>query len=226
MADLLEAFDREARTRVNEAVSRAESLTSVDLVPVLVPRSSTYERAEDIVGLWCGLLLMGLAWVTLQGVGTDGTWAGLPEVRLGFWTLAGLLLAGFLGGVLLADRYPRLRRLFIPSRGMDAAVRSRAEAIFYDRKLHRTSRGTSLLLLVSLLERRAVVFADDLVAAKVGERALGEIRDELLGGVREKGLEEGFARGLERAGSLLATAFPPVEGRANEIPDEVIVYDS
>jgi putative membrane protein len=226
MKTLLDSFDSAARKQVNDAIVNAEARTAAEVLPVVAPRSGAYERAEDVVGLWTGILVMGVVWLVFQGVSESGDWAGNPVVRVGYWTLVLLLLAGFVGGIVLANRFSGIQRLFTPRREIENAVISRAKAIFFDRKLHRTSRSSGILLFVSLLERRVVVLVDEAVAEKLGENHLEEIRDKVLSGIRDKNLGDGLSQGIDRIGELLAESFPAGEERQNEINNEVVVLGS
>lgn len=223
MSALLDGFDEEARTQVNSAIAAAEKQTAAEILPVVAATSGSYDRAEDIVGLWCGLTLTGVAWFLFQGVTAGSGWASEWVVGFGFWWVLLLMLVGYVGGVVLADRVDGLRRLFAPAREMESETVARAKAVFFDRRLHATSQGTGVLLYVSLLERRAVVLVDDAVAEKLDEKALEEIRDELLAGLREGSLAKGFNGGIQRVGSLLAESLPAGENRKDEVPSEVVV---
>ena len=219
----LATFDAAARARVNDAVADAEKKTAAEILPVVATCSGSYDRAEDIVGLWTGIALAGVAWLLFQGV-TEGTgWDGENRIQLGFWWLVLILVVGFVGGVILANRISWLRRLFTPTREMDGDTITRAKTIFFDRRLHRTSRGSGVLLYVSLLERRVVVLVDDAIAEKFSERTLQELRDEILTGVREGDLAKSLVLGLERLGSLLQGPLPSRDGQVDEVPSEVVV---
>ncbi|HLU46581.1 MAG TPA: hypothetical protein VK116_00805 [Planctomycetota bacterium] len=225
MTNLLDAFDRAARARINENIRAAEAKVGVEILPVVAMASGDYDRAEDLVGLWLGAVATGLAWLLFQGVDHDVGWSGEPAVALGYWTLALIFLVAFVAGVALAHRVPWLRRLFIAPRELDRATVIRAKTVFFDRRVHRTTRGTGILLYVSLFERRVAVLADDAVAETMSERALGEVRDEVLAGLRRRDLAAGLAQGIDRLARLLEGLFPSEAGRTDEVPSEVVVIE-
>jgi putative membrane protein len=219
-------LDGEARGRINRALAEAERRTAAEILPVVAPASGRYHRAEDFVGLWAGILLAGAAWALFQGVVEDpGSWTGRLTVRLGFLPVAILLAAGFFGGAIAAGRWPGLKRLFIPRRDLERETLERAKAVFFDRRLHRTARATGVLLYISLFERRVAILADEAVSNELSDRALDEVRDQVVAGIREHGLAAGLTRGIERLGDLLAGVLPPAAGDANEIPDEIVVLE-
>ena len=51
-------FNDQARERVNQAIAQAESKTSAEVVPVVATASGRYDRPEDIVGLWLGIIAL------------------------------------------------------------------------------------------------------------------------------------------------------------------------
>ena len=57
-----ELFTDKQKTRIRDAVASAEAGTSAEVVPVVATASGRYDRPEDVVGLWLGLVCLGLAW--------------------------------------------------------------------------------------------------------------------------------------------------------------------
>jgi len=217
----------EERESIDRAVLEAERRTCAEIVPVVAKASGRYDRAEDVVGLWFGIALCAGVWWFFQGVGESSGWSGVGEVRVGFWTFAALIVVGFAVGVVLASRVLWLRRLFTSSREMEEEAVSRAKKAFFDRRVHRTSAASGVLVFVSVYERCAVLIADEGVRERLSLRSLDEVRDELIAGLREDGLASGLRRGIARLGSLLETALPPAADRSSavEIGDRVIVID-
>jgi putative membrane protein len=224
--DVLRRFDQLARERVNMAVRQAEEKTAAEILPIIARSSGDYDRAEDLVGVWVGGILACLAWWFFQGLETDVGWAGEARVAIGFWVFALLFLVGFIAGIVAAHRLAWLRGLFVSPREKDRQTFIRAKTVFFDRRVYRTTRGTGLLLYVTLFERRVAVLADDAIADKMSERALGEVRDAILAGVREGDLARGLCDGIERLGLLLGATLPSEPGRTDEVPSEVVVLDA
>ena len=225
MDRILQKFNDAARERVNDAVKEAEEKTLAEILPVVSRASGSYDRAEDIVGVWTGAIAVGLVWFVFQGTTPGGGWAAEPSLSVGFWTLAGVFLVAFLCGVVLADRVDWLRRLFVPARELEREAIVRAKTVFFDRRVYRTSRGTGILLYVTLLERRVVVLADDTIADRLSERALSEVRDEIVDGLKAGDLAAGLVAGIERIGNLLGTSLPAEGDQIDEVPSEVVVID-
>jgi hypothetical protein len=111
MKKATEIFSAEEISSLNQAVARAEQQTSGEIVCVVAARSDDYPRAEDIAGIWLGLLLVAVCWYIFSRP-PSGSWGpALLEVD---WKLllAGLVvfLVGFILGAILADRLPLLKK--------------------------------------------------------------------------------------------------------------------
>lgn len=215
----------EQRLAVNRAVADAERRTSADILPAVARASGRYDRAEDVVGVWFGLVLCAVLWYFFQGVGSSAGWNATSELRLAFWIVAAVIVVGFVVGAIVAGRVFWLRRLFTSTLEMDQETVARAKAVFYDSRVHRTSDGSGVLVFVSLYERRAAILADERIVAKLSERSLEEVRDELIDGITENGLAGGLCQGIERLGRLLESALPADESVGNEVHNEVVVLE-
>src|SRR5437870_1310868 len=134
------------RAAIAKAVVEAESKTSAEVVPVVATASGRYDRAEDIVGLWCALLAVVALWFLLpHPTGEVGDWGTAGS----FWPLALLIVASvvaFGGGTIVGSKVGWLRRLFTPRRQMKEEVAARAREVFFDKRGYRPPRSTGLLV--------------------------------------------------------------------------------
>jgi hypothetical protein len=96
-----ESVSTEQRERVAAAVSAAEQNSVCEIVPVVATASGRYDRAEDIVGLWCAMLGATAIFLTLPGSADFGHWGGLPV-----WAQVLLLCSPI--GFTVCDCYLRL----------------------------------------------------------------------------------------------------------------------
>jgi putative membrane protein len=94
---------------------------------------------------------------------------------------------------------------------------------FHRFELHRTDARTGVLLFVSLLERRAIVLADEGIHARVGPEPWQATNEAVLAGIRRGSLAAGLLAGIESTGAVLAQHFPPAAGDRNEVPDRIVV---
>jgi putative membrane protein len=223
MASASRHFSEEDHRRINEAVAKAEAHTAAELVPVIATSSGRYDRAEDMVGLWCGLLALAVGWWLGQGVELS-EW-GVPQPKLGLLSVVGLVLGGWLVGVLLAHLSGGLRRLFTPRSEQRDEVERAARQAFFDRRVHHTEGASGLLLYVSLYERMAVVLADAQVLERLGQPRVDALCAGLVERLRQGRPVDAVCHTLEQAGTALAEALPRQTQDRSELADALVVMD-
>jgi len=202
---VLSASDLEA---LHAALAAAERRTVGEILPVVLERSDRHAGAAWLAALSC---------VMLGSVGLE-LWLALPAEGL-LLAQFGLGALGYASAWALAD----FRRFFVSEAEAQRAAEEQALQEFHRHELARTEGRTGVLLFVSLLERRALVLADEGIHAKVGAEHWTRTNDLVLAGVRRGELRAGLVAGIESAGALLAEHFPSPDGARNEIPDRVIV---
>jgi putative membrane protein len=201
-----EHFDAAARARIEAAVRDAEARSYGQIVPVVVAKSAGYPEAR-----WRGALLLAAA-ATLAAVAL--------RLPLSLAELALVQLVAGAAGALLALWDP-LERVLAGRAEMELASRERALRAFHEHALHRTARGTGVLLFASLFERRAVVLGDHGIHAKMGEAQWERTVAALVAGMRRGDPAAGFCDAIALCGGALADHFPRAPGDAapNELPD-------
>jgi putative membrane protein len=198
--------DREA---VRRAVAEVERNTVGEIVPVVLERSDDHPAARGLAALSllvCGSALLA-AWLP---------WSE-PALVLG----AQLLLGG--AGYALARALPDFERFFVYEDRATAVVEEQATQEFYAAGLHRSAKGTGVLILVSLFEQRVVVLADQGIASAVEASFWNDVDRQILDGIVAGSLRDGLIAGITCAGAALAERFPEKAGDRNELPDRVIV---
>ncbi len=225
MRSASQIFSDEQKQRINQAVGQAEAGTSAEIVPVVATASGRYDRPEDMVGLWLGLVGLVVAWLAFPPARAEpGAWGGpSPWVRL--LVLLAAVLAGFVVGAVLATYVGWLRRLFTPRRQMAEEVAARAREVFFDNRLHHTAGATGLCVYVSLYERMAMLIADRAVMEKLGRQALDELRDRLVADLRAGDVTDAICSTLRAAGERLAPVLPRAVDDVNELPDALVTID-
>jgi putative membrane protein len=209
-------FTDAEREQIQRAVRRAEQGTKGEIVPMIVQASARYREA----GYRTGLIL---AWLTLALLLTiEAYWLpwGWHAGNAGWLLLAVVAAYGFgqwIGNV------PGIVRLVTSRERMADKVKLRAEQAFYRHGLHKTRGRTGILILVSLLERRVQILADQ----GINDRVPSGTWDGLVVGVIE-GLKTGQATdalcdAIARCGALLAQVAPAAPGdNLDELSDDVI----
>lgn len=198
-------FPQEALDRIAEAVRRAESRSTGQIVPVVVERSQPYEEVRWIAAVLGAAVATALVELLVPD-------PRVPEV----------LLAQVAGGVVgwLVGRAGAVERLLAGRRHQSEAVHARAEQAFLEHGLHQTSAGTGVLVFASLREHRAIVLGDRGIHARMGDAEWQKAVDALVAGMARDAPGEGFEAAIDIVGARLATHFPrngePVQ---NELPD-------
>jgi putative membrane protein len=204
-------FDEATRTRIAEAVRRAEALSRGEIVPVVVEKSDAYPEVRYRGALIAAALATGLV-VALR---LPLTLAELPLVQLA---------AGLLGGAL--SMWDPVERLLAGRRALDEAVRARAVRAFREHGLDRTAEGTGVLLFASLFEREAVVLGDRGIDAKLAPGEWDRTVAALVGGLRAGDPARGFVDAVALCGARLAEHFPQdasTRPPVNELEDAIRV---
>ncbi len=219
-----EIISAEQRSRIESAVSAAESKTCCEIVPVVATVSGRYDRAEDLAGLWCAVVGAVVVFLTLPGHTDAGRWGGIPiwgQVVL----LAIVILLSFVVGAAIAERLHGLRRLFTPRRHMTEEVNLRARELFFDRRIHHTTGASGLLIFVSLYERMAVVLGDRSVVETLGQTFCEDLCQRLTASLRSDDIAAAICDTIHHAGTSLQSALPRTDHDANELPDTLVLLD-
>ncbi|MED6298965.1 MAG: hypothetical protein VX860_02640, partial [Verrucomicrobiota bacterium] len=102
-------FSEEEKKKIADAVLKAESLTSAEIVPVAATCSGRYDRAEDIIGVFFGIIAMIVVWgiTPHSDAETAGSWGNAPVALF----LALSVIGGFIIGAVIGSRIGWLRKL-------------------------------------------------------------------------------------------------------------------
>lgn len=184
--------------RIRDAVRRAEERTAGEIVPVVVPRSASYE-----VATWRGVafaVLIALTVILLvlrfyEGWGLG--WLFTP------WGVVLAALGAGLAGALLATYVPPVQRLLAGSDLLDETVHRRAMQSFVEEEVFDTRDRTGILLFVSLREHRIEVLGDTGINEYVRPDDWAEVVTRIRAGIRNENLTEGLVEAIEMCGRLL-----------------------
>jgi putative membrane protein len=214
------------RGEVESAIAEAEKKTSAELVVVIATRSGRYDRAEDFFGVLLALIAVAIAWLLWQDLTpASADWTSGHELTLGLLPVLGLFLFWFLVGAGLATRFPRLAHLFIPRDQYEAEVRRRGFEAFHLFRVGHTKGRIGILIYVSLVERMAWVVGDDAIAAALPEKTWDSACAAVVRGFSSGNHQQGLVEAVRLCTDALAPKFPPLAGRANELPNAVKFLD-
>ena len=203
----LRPVDLEQITAVIQQVERA---TDGEIVPVIVHKSAMTSHIATV----CILLL----WFFASAV--------VAEFRLDIpilWISLGLGVLAALGWGL--GRLDGFTRLLTPNADLELQVWRRAQSEFLREGIGRTKRATGILLFISMAEHRAVVLADQAIAAKYPQETWVEVVEILINALKKRQMGSGLCAAIVRCGQIIAPHFPPVIPGQNHLPDRLVIRE-
>ena len=203
-------FSETEREAISQAIEKAESKTSGEIVPVILNASDHYPGARWRVATSVALLL-GL--ITMLAV---------PDLS-GLYLLVALCLYVFLGHLLATQA--QVLRLALSQSEIDEEVQQKAYESFMQLNLHRTKDRTGILIFVSMLEHRIMVIADSGINDEAPENYWQDVVAVLSARIRSGDLANGLCEAITLCGELLAEKFPISEDDQNELKNTVILEE-
>jgi putative membrane protein len=200
-------LDAAQKQRVEVAIAALEERTAAEVVVAVVPQSGRPWLARSLVAFACGLLG---AWLFLElAPWVDVRWALGFEVAVTFATFA------------LFGARP-LERLLVGPALAEREVLEQAFALFARHGLHRTRGHTGVLILLSELERRAVILGDEGIHARLGEQGWRRYVERIVAAIRRGRAADGLVEVLAELADVLAELAPPEATNDNELPNAVL----
>lgn len=201
-------FTPEQQTEIIAAVTAAEITTRAEIVPMVVSFSDDYPHI-DLLASGGLALIVALAADYLLGI--HSTW-----LIFLLFVLSTLIL------LQIVRRLPRLKRLLIHPRELDAAVHNKALTSFMSEGLHQTPENIGVLILISLFEHRVEIVADSGISDKVPPDTWKELVDSLTDGIKQGRAGETLCRIITQAATILAVHFPPETNDTNHLPNLIL----
>ncbi|MGU3359169.1 TPM domain-containing protein [Methylobacterium sp. M6A4_1b] len=202
-------LDAAARTRIGEAIRRAETETAGEIVVLVAARAGVYRSAPLLLALAAGL---AVPW---------------PLIALTPWSAAAIALAqvAVVLLTLLAGLHPRIRLALVPRVIRRERAHEQALREFTTRGLSRTEGRTGVLIYVARAEGHAEIVADHGVAARVPPAAWAGAIETLLAALRRGEAEAGLTTVVAQVGTILAGPLPPEARPVDVLPNRVIELD-
>ncbi|MCK5189418.1 MAG: hypothetical protein KAR12_05130 [Methylococcales bacterium] len=219
-------FSDENKKIIEDAIARAESNTSGEIVPVVASVSGRYDRSEDIFGVLFSLILLTIAWLYTQEITPiAGQWESEVKTVITLpWALA-IIFLGFIVGAILASFFPVLRLIFISKKEMREEVGRKALEAFHQFRIRGTQGATGVLIYVSLYEHNVRVLGDEAISEKLKQQDWDDVCNLVVEGMKSKQPAEKLVEAIEICGQLLAEHFPIEEDDQNELPNKLQLID-
>lgn len=205
MGTSLSPADLEA---IEAKISEVEKTTAGEIVVHVAARSDDYPAVRLA---WAGVLATVAAEVlSYEFAAVFQPWT--LELAVGIALLLWLVLG-----------WSAILRWLIPTAQKQACVHRRALAAFVENRVHRTRDASGVLILVSMLERRVELLADEGIHARVGVEGWTAHVDRIIDGIRSGRPAAGIVDTIGRIGEELTAGIPPRPDDENELSNQVIV---
>lgn len=190
---------------IRAAVSRAETRTSGEIVPLLVAQSDDYrEAAAQAATVIAAALALAL---------------GLALHDTSVWLFLPMAFAFHFPILAVVRRLPLLKLAFTPAVRVREAVQRRAIRAFHEKGLHRTRDENGILIFISLLEHKVWILGDRGINAVIPPERWIALAATLSSGIRRGQLTESLVGVIAEVGDILEEHFPLRHDDTNELPD-------
>lgn len=196
------------KTKISNAVAKAESKTSGEIVPMIVLKSDEYPAAAWKIAMLFSLMTAFVSYYAL------------PDVDP-IWYLTIQIPALFLGYAF--SNIEALKRYFVPSDKVAEEVHQRALQAFFRHDLHSTRDRTGILIMVSLFEHRVEIVADIGINSKVKATVWEALVGRTIQTIKDKSLAQALEMAVEQCGEILVEHFPIKPDDTNELSNHVLV---
>lgn len=207
-------INEEGMKEVEEAIIEVEKTTSAELVPVVVKSSSTTNHVPGVLVLILSLLLFIFNIHKYQEV-----YFGIGNYAYIFYVLFVLL------GAVILSQFNYIKRILTPGIDQLKQVEQRAIVEFYESNIKKTRDATGILFFVSLMEKRAVVLADEAISAQLPKETWDEVVGIMVSGVKQGNLSRGISKAILASGRLLTPLFPIKPDDTNELSNKLVLKD-
>ena len=188
----------------------------MQIVTAVVGKSDTYvELPWKAFALGASLAAFGV--VLAETVRPE--WVTARTALLHAVTILGVAATS----ALLTVFIPALGRLFLRATGRDLEVRQYAQSLFLTRELFRTAKRTSVLVLVSLFERRIEILPDTGFHDRVTKAEWRAVIARMTPLLQQARPFHALREGVGAVEALLATkGFRAAEAGGNDLPDRPV----
>jgi putative membrane protein len=209
-------FTPAEQDQIRSAVARVEEQSHGEIVPVVIDQASSYSLTTARSAF---LLTMSLTALTLWIM------PATEQMHL-FWQLPlGCTLCFFIFYFMLGQ-LPDLKRILLSKNEVDLAMEAKVFEKFTRHGIYKTRERSGVLILISLLEHRVEVLADEGINARVNEGEWQKVVDEIASGLKQGNACTGVCRAIARCETLLVEHFPHSQASAdadtNELPNLIM----
>jgi putative membrane protein len=200
--------------KIESAVTEFEKELDFEFIPVIATKSSYVEHISWVISLLLLVLSIGLIDWLFASVLHDSWLSKWP-----FYVAAPIVSFG-LG--LFLDKLDVVDRFFITPRERERQVQEKAELVFYRKRLHELKSKNALLLYISVMERRIVLFHDPSLKFEKIDAIEAEILALLQNSFKKHQYEEGLLAAIKHLQQALKPHFARSSPNENTIANKLI----
>ena len=209
-------LNADERRRIDRCVADCEARTGAQVVTAVVGKSDNYPEIP-----WKAFAL-GVSLTALVRLALD---VAHPDWLTGYGTLSGVVLILGAGAALALGtiRWHVLARIFLHGTRAETEVMQNAQALFLRHEAFATPLRNGVLILVSIFERRVVIFPDVGLRAHLGDEDLQPAIAKMTPLLAADNVGEALCQGVRAVEALLVAR--GVRATGNEgggLPDATI----
>lgn len=199
---------------VSSAVAAAESNSGGEIVPMII-KSCTGFSHVGVISTTSFFLLYLLIYFHYEYALPSLHWSAV----IGF----GALISFAMGFALASSS--RVRRILTSQIEMEMRVQQRAELEFYRHKVNSTKEGTGVLIMISVAERKLIIFPDPVLADRI-PRDLWDLQvREMIPYLKRGEWAAGLNKVIQNVGNILAQHVPRTQKDKDELPNHLIITE-
>lgn len=222
---LLSKDDQET---IISAVKNAESITSGEIVPMIVAQSSHYPAAIFLSTFTYALTFSSIFTIILMIYERTA----IPILNFfdrhfyhqlaSFFIFLVLFLILIPIFLIIVKNVPFLKKFFLTKKEIAEQVQETAYTAFKIHGLDKTKKRNGLLIFISLFEKRVTLIADTGISQHVPQSEWKKITDKLAQNIKNGKLVSGICEAIEACGKILSQHFPKERGDKDELQNIIV----
>lgn len=202
------------RSDLEKRIAEAEKTTHTQIVLATVKRSDSYNEIP-----WKAFAVASsvAALIVLSAGLLEPAWVKAGVISVSVLSIPGAAVIALVITVL----FPPFARLFLSDERAEEEVKQYAESMFLRRELFSTSGRNGMLVLVSMFERKVIIFPDKGISESLKKEDLEDIISQMKNPLRRGELRSALEIALAEI-IRLVNPIQPGNDEKNELPDEII----
>jgi len=209
------------KTKISEAVKKAESKTSGEIATAFVKESydyAIYELIFAVIISFFYFVIMMFFTSNIENWLQSRFWDYTPHYLVAFYGFSTFLIGTifyFLANISVIDR------IIVPKKILKQKVQERALRHFVESGVYNTRDRTGILIFISLMEHQVILLADSGIDEKIEQKQWQQMVDHIIAGIKSGKIADHLCKSITDCGILLEQYFPIKEDDTNELANEI-----